>query len=180
MKFEYEKKNTVTTLRNEIYGINQMMATLEKIVILDFTKLENKVINVKLERFINEQLKSYFRISYGYDNKQKLTCIINNRYNLDTKSYVSFYDTIRIMLGENTTINEMGKETRRFNSKETVTNANDEIKRLSSIKLELEKELENIDSIVNEYKELHQKMVEFKKGKSSFFLDSFKNLNGFF
>ena len=174
-KLDYEKNNTVTTLKNEIYGIEQIIQILETIKGLDFSKLENKIINVKIENLIKEK-GIHARLSFDYGNNEKISFIIDNRYNQDTKSYVNFYDRYSFSLGY--TVDEKGKH--RLDKALTLANIQKDLDRLNEIFTSLTIELKNIDETIREYQELHNKMVEFKEKRTTFFKDSFKALNYFY
>lgn len=174
-KLDYEKNNTVTTLKNEIYGINQIIQVLETVKGLDFSKLENKIINVKIENLLKEN-GIHARLSFDYGNNEKISFIIDNRYNQDTKAYVNFYDRYNFNLGF--TVDE--KQKHRLDSSLTLVNIQKDLDRLNEILTSLIVELRDIDETIKEYQELHNKMVEFKEKRTTFFKDNFKALNYFY
>ena len=173
--FNNEKSNTVTSLKNEIYGISQIIDTLEKLERLDYEKLEKKVINKKLIKFFNENTKSYFSFKNEYmqATQNQIIFLVEERYNNITKSYISFYDRYQIAF-DIITDNNFKK---RFSSIEFLKNVKISIIALDKKIIQLENELENINEIVNEYEKIDKIVRDFKRNKSGFFSDSFKNLS---
>lgn len=175
-KFNYEKNNTITTLKNEIFGLKQIIETLQKIKSLDFGNLENKIINVKVEKFIKEKAGVYTSLGFSYSNDEKISFIVNDRYNKETSSYIGFYDRYTLNLGY--IVDEKGKH--RISSEQTFVNIQEDLTRLGKSLKELQEELKNIDAICKEYQEIYEQMKEFSKNRTSFFRDNFKQVNGFY
>lgn len=175
MKFEYERNNIIKSLKNEIYGINQLVSHLQEIKQGDYTKLDSKVLNVKFERALKENCKGY--ITTGYDT---IKLIVSERYNNETQSYIDFYQSRTVKISINKEISEAGKQTDRLNLEGTLKNIDNEIESLLEAKKELETELQNIDKTMLEYAELYSQVVQFKKNRTSFFLDQVQNLNRFY
>jgi len=178
-KFEYEKNRTIASLKNEIYGLKQLIADFERLEALDMASIDGKVINVKVERLLHAQCEGYVSASYKY-NKHVIDIMVKDRYNNETTSYIGHYDRYTVDMGVNTTISEAGKQTDRFNAIETIANVKKERERLQEQLSKLENELANIDETLKEYQKVYEMVKEFKKGRTSFFLDNFKDLNGFY
>lgn len=179
-KMSYEYQNTITSLKNEIYGLKQLISDFKKLETADFSSIENKVINVKVERLLHAICDGY--VSLGYNQYQKshdFQLIVKERYNNETKGYIGFYDSFKVNLGINKEISEAGKQTDRFKTLETIGNIKKAREQLEETLKELETELLNIEQITKEYIEIYDKMREFKSKRTSFFISNFK-LNGFY
>lgn len=177
-KLQYEKNKVIKTLKSEIYGINQLIDILAKIEQFNFAKFNGKIINIKLERELREFTNEYISIKHDYFS-YNMNILIKDRYNIETKSYVGFYDSYTIKIETITTLNKSGKEQVRFNIN-TINNIKEAVDNLTKKLLELETELANIDNIINEIIKLDTIVLEFKKNKSSFLLESFKSINNYY
>ena len=178
-KFDYERNNTIVILKNEIFGLKQIISDFKKLETGDFSSIENKVINVKVERLLHAICEGTVRLGFKY-GKHSFSLMVKERYNNETKGYIGFYDDYSVNLGINTEISEAGKQTDRFNSIETIENIKKSRETLENTLSELEAELLNIDETLKEYQEIYTKVREFKRKRTSFFLDNFKDLNGFY
>lgn len=176
-KFEYEKNNFITSAKNEIYGIKQLMETLEKLKEADYTKVENKAINKKIITFLNEATKSYFYFSDNY-NYDKLTIgfMVDDRYNKETKNYIDFYEKYTLSFKINIDANYK----KRFSVSEFLIEIDFSLEYLENKLQEIEYDLNNVDDIVKEYQEIHNQIIEFKNKRCNFFKDKFDNLNRFY
>ena len=180
--YNYEKNKVVNKLKNEILGLTRLLEDLNTLKNFDFDKWEGRVINIKIEKALNDNnLNGYISIKNNslYDYHIKL--LLKDRYNSETKQHIGFYDSISISLGNITHINDAGKElNKRFLASETKESLEKTIKILESKKIALKEELENIDEIIEEIKEIEESIKKWRCDKSSFLLEEFKNLRNFY
>lgn len=179
-KFDYEKNNAVTTLKNEKFGLEQLISDLKKLKQCNFNSIEGKIINVKVEKVLKESIDGYLSLCIGYDNINKISVIVKERYNIDTRGYIGFYDTYKIDLGYNKSLKDGMHEQRRFDTFKTLESIEKEIIYLENQLKRINSDLENIDNIITEIQEIYSKVQNFKKDKTGFLLDCFRDLNGFY
>lgn len=180
--YNYEKNKVVNKLKNEILGLTKLIEDLNTLKKFNFDKWDKKVINIRLEKALNDNnLNSYISVKYDslYDYHIKL--FLKDRYNEETKQYIDFYDSISISLGYYTHINDAGKElNKRLLANETKENLEKTIKKLEAEKKCLEEELENMDTIIEEIREIEESIKKWRSDKTSFLLEEFKNLRNFY
>lgn len=171
--FDYEKRNTITTLKNEIYGLKLLNECFKKISDVDFSSVENKVVNIKVQKLIQKYTDDYILVVQDEDrNEWNLRVLLSERYNTDTKSYVKNYDSLSITLG--TYVDKKSKC--RFDRASMLAILNDEISKIGGLIDTLENELQNIDDIVKEYAELYDQVKKFRQERTFCFRDNFKAL----
>lgn len=179
IKLQYEKNNTIKTLKNEIYGINQLIDILEKVKQFDFSKFNDKIINIKLEKALREFTGEYIKIERGHFGYE-LSILIKNRYNKETKSYIGWYDSYTINLITYITLSPSNKEQIRLLASNIINAIQEDIDKLVRQLMKLENELGNIDNIILEIEKLNELVLDFKKDKSSFLLDNFKSIRNYY
>lgn len=177
--------NIEVELKNEIYGIKQIIEILEKLKTVDLEKFDGKVISKRLVTYLDKQFttdktgfssNTYFSLSILY-NKQVLNFLIYNRYNIKTKSYADCYDRYNLALENDIIIPESGREKQLFNLAATKREWNLEILILRDTLNLFENELRNLPELLAEFYTMKKDLEIFKNKRTSVFKNNIHLLN---
>ena len=177
-KLNYEKQNAIRTLKNEIKGLNNLIDTLELLLELDYKEVDGKIINVKLERYVNDKVIDHIRVKEVYKD-QVFYIMLKDHFNKDTNSYIDYYKDIDVKIATNITYNDDMKEQIRFDARETKKNINELADILVKRMLKLEDELANINQIMKDIEKLYKEVADFKHGKSAFLINEIPSIRSF-
>lgn len=177
--------NIETELKNEIYGIKQIIEILEKLKTIDLKKFDGKVINKRLVTYLGKQFTidktgfsydTYFYLDILY-NKQVLNFLIYNKYNLKTKSYVECYCKYDLALEKDIIIPKSGREKQLFNLAATKREWNLELLILRDTLNLFENELRALPELLAEFYTLKKDLEVFKNKRTSVFKSNIHLLN---